>query len=175
MVGRRTRRNSHEETRLMARGGKREGAGRIAALDDVFARLAIGGRCEGLWREAYSQKLAETQAQLTVGVSKLWQTARDVPIAERQQRQKKQWAPVSEDYQDSIDSALREDLRVDASDANEPNRLLTVATKRPRGPAMDIIRFIAQDETAKRGIKISTHMVKRCWAEFRELEEGLKA
>lgn len=159
----------------MARGGKREGAGRIAALDDVFTRLAIGGRCEGLWREACSQKLAETQSRLTVGVSNLWQTARDLPVAERQQRKKKQWAPVSEDYRDSIDSALREDLGVDASDAEEPNRLLTVATKRPKGPATDIINFIAQDETTKRGIKISTHMVKRCWAEFREVEEGLKA
>lgn len=156
----------------MPRGGRRKGAGRKKLLDYV-SRLAIGWRCEQLWREAWEAKANKTKKTLDAEMPKTrleWVKAHAIPVAERAA-----WLKGAGAWHwENVYLALCEDQEGDTYDPRQPARRLIYLVKRPKGVRKDIMKRVAAEETAKRGITITPRMVETCWKELRRHNRKLE-
>ena len=167
------------------RGGRREGAGRKRVLDE-WERLAVGGRCEEVWREMSEDARLKHVSARTTHVQAVWDEARAIPVSERRKWIK---SHAFRDYLEDVEFALQSDdgISPPENEAGEvepgieirADRLLDVTVPRLKGYRQDIIDRIAADETRLRGHDVSSNLVKLCWKEFRSAEaearQGLEA
>ena len=154
----------------MSRGGRRAGAGRKPVLSEL-SRLAIGARCEELWRNEWKAgvKRAVTAATATVAVE--WQSVNAIPVAER-----KRWLRPNayDDHRDNIEFALREQQKIAASDERDPCRGIRIVPRRPKGRREAIVDQVSEEQSAKRGVLVSRRLVESCWKEFRRVEQAVR-
>jgi len=157
----------------MARGGKREGAGRPLARSwwDAFV---IGQTCEVLWRQASQETVAALKSvkfQEESRLHELWDRVAAIPVAER-----KAWlrSEAYNDHRGDVEAWLHQftGTRFDEASGNyesEARRWLHFPTKPRKGTRPRIIAEVAQ----RYGLSSAT--VDRLWKAYRRLESELEA
>jgi hypothetical protein len=150
----------------MPRGGPRPGSGRKAVLPPE-AQLWVGVRCEKLQRDLAETALRSDIDESTYFVREEWDGAKRVPASER-----KQWTQDNyETHKYDVTEGLRQDQGL--GDTDEPTRVQRFVKKRPKGQKGEslrnkIIAQVAGEATDRFGVKVSVHMVDKCWKEFRQ-------
>lgn len=165
----------------MPRGGRRPGAGRPSGSTmPRLTRLAIGAECERRERLRREQRAQAAHHEKTENLRRQYEKAQSIPPEDR-----KVWlrSEEGEDHLAEVDIALRRDqglLREVDDDAvgeddlgPEPDRVYSYRLRQPKGAREQIVREVAREESARRGIEIKESAVRRYWTEFRKVQRDL--
>lgn len=148
----------------MTRGGKREGAGRKKTLCEI-ERLNVGVRCQQLWRQEIEARLKVDVAVATECIAEEQAIARAIRPNAR-----KEWLEVHGDrHSHDVASGLAAQQKLERNE--EPNRILTIPLRNPKGKRDQIIAKVASEESVTSRITISKRFVDECWKEYRRYQK----
>ncbi len=161
----------------MARGGKRDGAGRRPKLEkEEYGEIRVGQFCEQRHREIMNSNFDNEWRDFHKNYDEQIEKLRKIPIHKRKELLKGRYL---QRHKEEVEEALGEDYMAPISKGDDdhvidPKYVDAPSEKRPYGFRGKIISEAIIWVKDEYGVDVGPDYVDRCWKEYRALESEIR-